>query len=277
MDLVRFGVVIRALRRRRGWRQADLAAAAGVSQDVISMIERGYGGRMSVDALARVTAALEARLFLDVRWRAGELDRLLDQDHGTLAAAVARLLVDFGWDVQLEVTYAYVRASGSIDVFAWHAPSRSLLVIEIKTEITSGEGTIRKLDEKTRLAAPIALDRFGWTAAGVSRVLVIEGTSTARRRVAAAGALFDAALPARNVAVRRWLRAPAGTLSGLLFLSPTNQQRHMSKHGGRHRVRRNPATASAVVPSVDEGSDIVHDDEPTVRILTNRTYDAGHS
>jgi hypothetical protein len=168
------------------------------------------------------------------------------------------------------VTYAYVRVSGSIDVFAWHAPTRSLLVIEIKTEVTSGEATIRKLDEKSRLAAQIARERFGWTAAVVSRVLVIEATSTARRRVAA-GALFDAAFPVRGVAVRRWLRAPTGALSGLMFLSPTNQQRHMSKHGGRHRVRRSPTTASAVVPSVDQGSDTVHDDEPTVRILTNRT------
>lgn len=167
------------------------------------MIERGYGGRMSVDTLARVVGALEARLFLDVRWRAGELDRLLDQDHGALAAAIAGLLVSFGWDVQLEVTYAYVRASGSIDVFAWHAPTRSLLVIEIKTEVTSREATIRKLDEKARLAAQIALERFGWTAAFVSRLLVIEATSTARRRVAAAGALFDAAFPVRGVAVRR--------------------------------------------------------------------------
>jgi transcriptional regulator with XRE-family HTH domain len=271
VDLVRFGVVVRALRRRRGWRQADLGAAAGVSQDVVSMIERGHGGRMSLDTLIRVAAALEARLVLDVRWRAGELDRLLDQDHADLAAAVARLLGRLGWVVRLEVTYAVYRATGSIDVLAWHEATRSLLVIEIKTEVTSAEATIRKLDEKARLAAQVALDRFGWKAASVSRLLVIESTTTARRRVANAAALFDAAFPARGgVSIRTWLHGPSGTLSGLMFVPLTNQQRGMSKYGGRHRVRRGHATRCAGALSVLDRSRDIDDDEPTVRILTNR-------
>jgi transcriptional regulator with XRE-family HTH domain len=271
VDIVRFGIVIRALRRRRGWRQVDLALAAGVSQDVVSMIERGFGGRMAFDTLARVAGALEARVLLDVRWRAGELDRLLDHDHATLAGAVAELLAGFGWDVQLEVTYAVLRASGSIDVLAWHALTRSLLVIEIKTEVTSGEAAIRKLDEKARLAAQIARERFGWRATTVSRLLVVESTTTARRRIAAAGRMFEAAFPARGVAVRAWVRAPSGTLSGLMFLPLTNQERHMSRSGGRHRVQRSRAARPHVAASVGVRQIADDDDQPRVRILTTRT------
>jgi transcriptional regulator with XRE-family HTH domain len=58
MDMVRFGRGIRALRMRRGWRQVDLAVAAGVSQSIVSRIERGLGGRIAVETLSRVAQAL---------------------------------------------------------------------------------------------------------------------------------------------------------------------------------------------------------------------------
>lgn len=79
MDLVRFGLIIRALRRRKGWRQLDLALAAGVSQTLISLIERGHADQVLLAIVLAVGSALDARMAIDVRWRGGELDRLLDQ------------------------------------------------------------------------------------------------------------------------------------------------------------------------------------------------------
>jgi transcriptional regulator with XRE-family HTH domain len=250
VDLVRFGVVIRALRRRRGWRQVDLARAAGVSQTLVSLIERGHADRVLLANVIAVCAALEARVSLEVRWRAGELDRLLDQDHAGLVSAISTLLSAWGWEVQLEVTYAIYGATGSIDVLAWHAPTRSLLVIEIKTEVTSAEATIRKLDEKARLAAQVALERFGWRAATVSRLLVIEDTTTARSRVNRARGVFEAAFPLRGLEVRRWLRSPAGPVSALMFLPNSSTSAGMSRRGGRHRVRRAPRAPQALASSV---------------------------
>jgi hypothetical protein len=217
-----------------------------------------------------VCAALEARVSLEVRWRAGDLDRLLDQDHAALSATVARLLRDFAWHVEFEVTYAVYGANGSIDVLAWHAASASLLVIEIKTEVASAEATARKLDEKVRLGAQIALQRFGWQARSVSRLLVIEATATARRRVARAGELFDAAFPSRGAAVRRWLRNPTATCSALLFLSPSSPRSGIHKAGGRHRVRRPAGAAnSARLSTNDPRTEALEPlDGPTV--LTNR-------
>jgi hypothetical protein len=51
---------------------------------------------------------------------------------------------------------------GSIDLLAWHESSRTLLVIELKTELTSVEETLRRHDSKVRLAPGIARERFGW-------------------------------------------------------------------------------------------------------------------
>lgn len=144
------------------------------------------------------------------------------------------------------MTYAETRSSGSVDILAWHRGTRSLLVIEIKTEIASAEATLRKLDEKARLAATIAMDRFGWRAATVSRLLVIEDGPTNRRRVRSTGGLFDASLPMTGREAASWLRSPAGAIAGRLFLSPSNQGGGKQGRGGRDRVRR-PAAPRRVV------------------------------
>jgi hypothetical protein len=144
-------------------------------------------------------------------------------------------------------------------------------VLEIKTEMTSAEATVRKLDEKVRLARKIAFERFGWAADSVSRLLVVEESTTNRRRVATAAALFNVAVPARAVAVRTWLGAPSGTLSGMLFLPFTNGRRGMSPAGGRHRVRRAAADKASDPRSAVTASREADDEAARPVILTNRT------
>jgi hypothetical protein len=87
----------------------------------------------------------------------------------------------------------------------------------VKTELTSIEGTIRRLDVKDRLCAAIVRERFGWNPVTVSRLLVVLDGATARRRVAAHDRSLRVAFPARGAEVRRWLREPRGRVSGLLF------------------------------------------------------------
>jgi transcriptional regulator with XRE-family HTH domain len=64
----RIGRAVYALRHRMGWRQADLAAAAGATQDDVSRIERGRLATMNLAKLRRVVAALDAELVVTVRW-----------------------------------------------------------------------------------------------------------------------------------------------------------------------------------------------------------------
>jgi hypothetical protein len=91
------------------------------------------------------------------------------------------------------------------------------------------ESTLRKLDEKVRLAGPIGSERLAWPKGGgplaISRLIVLPATRTEYRRVARHAALFDQACPMRGTAVRRWLRDPVGTMAGLLFVTDTNEAR----------------------------------------------------
>jgi transcriptional regulator with XRE-family HTH domain len=238
------GRVVRALRRRLGWRQLDLGRKADCSQSMISLVERGHLDRVSLRAVRRILGALDASAMLAIEWRAGALERLLDEDHATVEGIVAEVLRRGGWTVMTEVTYSHFGERGSYDILAYHPGAKALLVVEVKTDLPSIEATNRKLDEKARLAPIIALQRFEWKATGASRLLVMPDDRTLRRRVARHARLMDAALPARSVEVRRWLAAPADPLAGIWFMSVTNARGAIQTLGGRHRVRR-PRNPSA--------------------------------
>ena len=167
-----------------------------------------------------------------------------------LVAIVVDMLTRAGWQARVEVTYSEYGERGSFDILAWHEPSQTLLVIEVKTDLPSAESTLRKLDEKTRLASKVASEGLGWRAASVARLLVMPEESTLRRRVARHSRIFDAALPDRGVAIRSWLRSPAGTVSGLWFLSSSTRASGIQPKGGRSRVRR-PRSSSASSDDVE--------------------------
>jgi transcriptional regulator with XRE-family HTH domain len=229
MDEVRFGLIARALRRRRGWTQERLAQEAGVARSAVGRVERGEAEAFTGRTLRRIAVALGAR-FEQRLLRHGEgLDRLLDEHHARLVEAVVTELRRLGWEVVPEATFAVAGERGSIDVLAWHAETGTLLVIEVKSVVPDMQAMLAGIDRKARLAPAIARSR-GWRPAAVARLLVLPDDRTARRRVEASSATLDAALPARTVAVRRWLAGPRGPLSGILFLSDG------AVSGARHRV-----------------------------------------
>lgn len=233
---MRVGAALRAVRVRRGWRQRDVADRAGVSHALVSLLERGHVGRTSLDSVRRVAAVLDVRVDVVARWRGGELDRLLNARHSGLADAVTALLTGLGWAVAPEVSFAVYGERGFIDLLAWHAPSRTLLVIEIKTEIVDVQELIGVLDRKTRLAARIARER-GWAAAAVATWVVIADSPTNRRRVAAHGALLRAAFPADGRLMRAWLRKPGKRVAALSFFSDSTGSGGSGRYVGVRRVR----------------------------------------
>ena len=81
MDDLRVGAAIRAVRIRRGWRQADVAQRAGSSVTAVSRVERGQLDGMPLATLRRIAAALDIRVDLVPRWRGADLDRLLNAGH----------------------------------------------------------------------------------------------------------------------------------------------------------------------------------------------------
>lgn len=251
MNDVQIGIRFRALRHRLRLTQSDLAERAGVSQDAISRIERGRLEEVALRTVRRVALELEADLEHLLRWRGGDLDRLVDEGHAALAGRVARLLEADGWQARFEVSYSVYGERGSIDILAWHPAARTLLVVEVKTELVAIEETLRKHDAKVRLAPAIARDRFGWTPAAAGRLLVLPSASTPRRRVDRHKAVMDSAYPLRAATLRNWLRDPAGAAAGLLFVE-VGQAAGLASTG-RKRIRRptavSPIEGGPVLPA----------------------------
>jgi transcriptional regulator with XRE-family HTH domain len=88
VDDLRFGAVIRAAQIRRRWRQADLAAATGVSDSTVSRIERGHLDGLMLRVIRQVAAALEVRIEILPRSRGADLDRIVNARHSVLAEGV---------------------------------------------------------------------------------------------------------------------------------------------------------------------------------------------
>jgi transcriptional regulator with XRE-family HTH domain len=217
MDLIRIGRAHRAIRIHLGRRQADVAASAGVSQQLVSDFECGRGGKMTLEGVDRLFRALGARAVVSVAWQGGDLDRLLDEGHAAIEGFLSGRLRADGWEVLAEVTFSVYGERGSIDLLAWHPATRTLLVVEVKTEITSAEEMLRRHDAKVRLAAGICRERFGVAPAAVARLLALADTSRNRRHIARLASLLDGAYPTRGAALREWLARPSGAIGGLLF------------------------------------------------------------
>jgi Holliday junction resolvase-like predicted endonuclease len=162
----------------------------------------------------------------------------MDEGHARVAGWIAAFLTSLGWEVVPEVSYAIRGERGSIDLLAWHSATRTMLVIEVKTELTSIEETLRRHDTKQRLAPLVAAERLGWRdPSAVCRLLVLPSGSTTRRHVARHGAVLDRAYRLRGSAARAWLAAPSGSASALIFAPLTRQARGKSGGVSRRRIR----------------------------------------
>lgn len=169
MEAIRFGLGVRALRHRRHWTQAELAGRTGVSRSVIGRIERGQADRVAVHTLMRVTAELGARVDVRLLWHGEGLDRLLDARHATLVDRTLDLLVRQAWTVATEVSFNLRGERGSIDILAFHLPTGSLLVVEVKSVVPDMQAMLVALDRKGRLGGEIARGR-GWQSTSARRV-----------------------------------------------------------------------------------------------------------
>jgi transcriptional regulator with XRE-family HTH domain len=224
VDDQRVGSVLRTVRRRRRLTQQQLAEAAGTSQTTVSRLERGHMQALSLSAIRRVAGVLEVRLELVPRWRGADLGRLLDATHADLVEIVLQRLRSAGWATVPEATFSVFGERGAIDVLAWHAARRSLLVIEVKSTIAEIHDLLAGVDRKRRLAHGIVRER-GWRPDHVSVWLVIRDDRTNRRRLARYRSSLRAAFPSDGRAVRAWLIKPAAPIAALSFL-PHGHPRH---------------------------------------------------
>jgi len=236
----RLGRVFRAVRLRLRVRQIDVAARAGVSAGAVSRIERGRLDQVSLTKLARVADVLEIRLEVIARWRGGDLDRMLNAAHAALAEdVVAWIAGQPGWEVRPEVSFNVYAERGVIDLLAWHAATRTLLVIELKTDIVDVNDLVGSMDRRRRLAWSIARER-GWDPLTVSTWVLVAASRTNRSRLVAHRTVLRNAFPADGRAMNRWLRQPSSEVYGMSLWD-----RGVGRHfAARQRVRSKKVTAA---------------------------------
>lgn len=242
VDALRLGSVCRALRIKKRWRQIDLAERAGLRREVVSDIETGRVTRVRVDDVVRAIDALGGRIDFVVRWQGGELDRVLMVVTPALHEAVARSFRNLdGWTIAPEVSFNVRRERSVIDILAWHGRTRTLLVIELKTEVVDISELMGTLDRKTRLARTVARAR-GWFADRTAVWLIVADSAMNRRRVAAHATTLRAALPSDGRSVRGWLVNPETDLRFLSFWTNETGGRTNGGLATIKRVRRPRAT-----------------------------------
>lgn len=208
----------RALRSAQGVRQSDIVGG-GRSRHLPRLLESGRAGELRLDDIRSHFEKLGATIRVTPWWNGASLDRLLDERHAGVVNAAIRLLLADGWSNQPEVTFSEWGERGSIDVFGAHELTHSVFLGEVKSEWGSLEETLRVLDAKVRLAPMLAKKRWGWTPTNLGVALILPEAPTNRRIAGRYAATLEAAFPARNREIRRWLRAPSGRLRGLWFLS----------------------------------------------------------
>jgi transcriptional regulator with XRE-family HTH domain len=237
VDDQRVGAAFRAVRVKRGWTQKQLADKANTTPGVVSLIERGHVDLVSIRAFRRVAGTLEVRAEISLRLRHGELDRLLNAGHAAMHEALARYLSGLpDWVQAPEVSFAFYAERGVIDILAFHPPTGSLLVIELKTELVSIEDLLSTSDVRLRHAAKIARDR-GWSAKTVGAWIVLAESDTNRRRVRTVAATLRSAFPSDGRQMRAWLRHPNGPIRALSFWANFTNTTVTRTAAARRRVR----------------------------------------
>jgi transcriptional regulator with XRE-family HTH domain len=244
MDDLAVGQTLRAVRRRLRWRQQDVAERARVSQKLVSLAESGQLERLSITSLRAIGRALEVRLLIDLRWRGGQLPRVLDEEHARLVNTVAAILRAHGWQILVEYTFNHFGDRGSVDLIGWHPRHLSLVLVEVKSRITDVQDLHAAMARKRRIVPTLLGRERGWRPGSIGQLLVVGEASAQRRLVARHAEIFLASFPQRGREARSWLAHPAGHLSALWFLSPSNPVSGKRLTGRPQRIR-SPDSRSA--------------------------------
>jgi transcriptional regulator with XRE-family HTH domain len=245
MDDVRLGAAVRVWRGRRGWRQADLAARAHVTRRDVSLLETGRAREVRLGRIAAIFGALGGWLVVEPRMVGGDLVRTLNSRHAAMHEVAARLFATAGgWALAHEVSFSIYGERGVIDILAWHAATRTLLIVELKTSIVDANEIVGSMDRRRRLASRIARER-GWDPLVVAAWVLVADTRTNRRRLAEHALLLRGAFPVDGRAMRSWLRKPGGSIASLSFL-PAAPNVHSKQVAPAPRRVRRPGPRSAV-------------------------------
>jgi transcriptional regulator with XRE-family HTH domain len=237
MDDQRIGQALRAIRVRKRLRQSDVALLASVPRQDVIAIEAGRLAGIDWGRIGAVAQAMDASIRAEVRWQGADLDRLLAQGHPALHEGIGALFARLaGWATLSEVSFGIFGERGVIDILAWHAPTRSLLIVELKTALGDPQALVATMDRRVRLGRRIAAER-GWAAESVSAWVVFADSRTNRRHVARHTGLLRGRFPTDGRAMRVWLASPTGTVMALSFWTDVAHPDRIGTPATTRRVR----------------------------------------
>jgi transcriptional regulator with XRE-family HTH domain len=230
-------------RSAHGWSRRELARRARLSRHVVDRIENATAVP-SLLAIARLfeTLGIEAELATRAPFL---LDgtRQKDAAHARCSAYVHRRLRRHGLLVEREIEIVHGRTHGWIDLLAFESASRTLVVVEIKTQIEDVGHLERTIGWYERQSW-VACRRLRWRPTRVVSWLVILDTDAVETRLAANKEAVRLAFPERAAAVHRWLKDPTASPAparALTLVDPRNRRRSWLLRS-RLDGRRSPAT-----------------------------------
>lgn len=159
---VLLGRQIRDGRLAKRWTVQDLAGRAGVSRGVVYLVERGESA--SIEAAARLTAALGLRLEIDLvdpRKRAGPAMRAADPVHSLMGEFEAAHLRPLGYGVGIDEPYQHYQFAGRADVIAWDLDARALLHLENRTRFPDFQDMAGSFNSKRAYLGATLAQRLG--------------------------------------------------------------------------------------------------------------------
>jgi hypothetical protein len=163
---------------------------AGLSQQMVSKIERACVEDLPIPTVIRLTRALDIKIDLRLVAATPVTLHARDAAHARLVAALARRLERAGWQVATEVAVSGPGWHGSIDLLAFDPVTRRLLIIETKTSVEDVGELDRQLGSYERAAWDAARAR-GWRPAAVTGIVALLMTDENDRRLAANRTYFD--------------------------------------------------------------------------------------
>jgi len=196
---------LRALRKRKGWSQRELARRSGLDPSVVGDVEAGRLELVRLPTLRRLTQPLGVTIEIAPRWPVAGVAMLLDADHAALVERLVRRMRVGGWDVTTEYTFNDYGERGAVDVLGWHAARRALALAEIKTRIADVQELHATFDRKARVVPRLLARQRGWQPLVVGRFLVISESHHNRDRVREHEATFEARFPQRSQAAAAWI------------------------------------------------------------------------
>ncbi len=233
MNADRLGRLVRTLRIRQRLTQRELAARAAVPRCAISFVECGQADRVRIGTVIAIAQALGGRLDLRLFWNGPELDRLVDAGHAAMGVALKRQLEGWGWHVRVEASFNHFGERGRIDLLAFQPAHRTVLVVELKTDLVDVQALLGSMDVRARVARSLVRG-FGWEARSVVPAIVFAENRTVRNRLVELGPLFTR-YELRGRGATSWLRRPVGAPTGLLWLTAMGEASTTGRIRARHR------------------------------------------